>query len=119
MTQEPKLWRDMAPEEKGALLLAHHEGKIIEVFGRLYPDEWYEDDELCFDDDCAYRTKPEPKREMVEASLCIIKSGTSLHMRPSYRAHHYGDDNFYFTLTFDVIDGQPDPSSIKIKGIEQ
>jgi hypothetical protein len=25
----PKLWRDMTPEEKGALLLAHHEGKVI------------------------------------------------------------------------------------------
>jgi hypothetical protein len=29
----PKLWRDMTPEEKGALLLAAHEGKVIEYDG--------------------------------------------------------------------------------------
>jgi len=28
----PKLWRDMTDAEKGALLLAHHEGKVIETF---------------------------------------------------------------------------------------
>ena len=111
----PTLWGNMTPEEKGALLLGWHEGKVIEVFGLLYPDMWCEDDP-CFYEDCAYRIKPEPKREMVEASLCIIKSGTSLHMRPSYRAHHYGEDAaFYFTLTFDIIDGKLDPSSIKIE----
>jgi len=29
-TPTPKLWRDMTPEEKGALMLAAHEGKVIE-----------------------------------------------------------------------------------------
>lgn len=32
MTNEYKLWRDMTPEEKGALLLAKHEGKRIQCF---------------------------------------------------------------------------------------
>ena len=114
MTDTPKLWRDMTPEEKGALLLAEHEGKVIEVFGFLCLDMWCEDDPF-FEDDCAYRIKPEPKQETVTAKLCINNTGISLHMRPDYYRGEYGDDNFYFTLTFDIIDGKLDPSSIKIK----
>jgi hypothetical protein len=28
---EPKKWQDMTPQEKGALFVAHHEGKMIET----------------------------------------------------------------------------------------
>jgi len=110
---KPKIWRDMTPEEKGALLLAHHEGKDIEAFGVSYLDRW-EDIYFICDKDCAYRVKPEPKRKTVTAKLCIDAHGTSLHMRPHYR-DNYGDHAFYFTLTFDTIDGKPDPSSTKIE----
>ena len=118
--QEPKVWLDMTPEEKGELLLAKHEGKAIEVFGIAYPDMWHvmwHEEYPVWYDDAAYRIKPEPKREMVEAKLCIDARGTSLHMRPDYRDNYYGDENFYFTLTFDTIDGKPDPSSIKIEEV--
>jgi hypothetical protein len=113
--QEPKLWGDMTPEEKGALLLADYEGKAIEIFGPAYPDMWHED-YASWDDDCAYRVKPEPKRKTVTAKLCIDAHGTSLNMRPDY-GDNYGDHAFYFTLTFDTIDGKPDPSSIKIEEV--
>jgi hypothetical protein len=117
MTDTPTLWRDMTREEKGALLLAEHEGKVIEVFGILYPDMWYED-YPAWEDECAYRTKPE--RETVTAKLCIDAYGTSLHMRPDPRDNfYYGDHCFYFTLTFDVIDGKPDPASIKTEEMTQ
>jgi len=112
MTDTPKLWGDMTPEEKGALLLAEHEGKVIEVFGGAYPYRWYEDYPV-WDDEAAYRTKPEPKT--MTAKLCIDAHCTSLHMRPDYRDNYYGDENFHFTLTFDIIDGKPDPASIKIE----
>ena len=117
MTDKPKIWLDMTREEKSALLLAEHEGKAIEVFGLTYPDEWYYENDPCFDDYSAYRIEPEPepKRETVEAKLCIDAYGTSLHMRPDYRDNFYDDDAFYFTLTFDTIDGKFDPSSIKIE----
>lgn len=36
-----KTWGEMTPEEKGALLLAHHEGKAIEIFSED-EQEWYE-----------------------------------------------------------------------------
>lgn len=35
----PKPWRDLTDAEKGALLLAHHEGKRIEVKHPFY-DDW-------------------------------------------------------------------------------
>jgi hypothetical protein len=54
----PKLWRDMTPEEKGALLLAHHEGKVIEI---LDYGEWLEanPDWAPYD---AYRIRPAAQR---------------------------------------------------------
>ena len=97
MTDTPKLWKDMSPEEKGALLLAEYDGKVIEVFGLAYPDEWHKEDVLyCFEDDCAYRIKPEPKRETLKL---------------------YGRNGWYDPAigTIDLIDGKPDPASIKIE----
>ena len=59
----PKMWRDMTPEEKGALLLAHHEGKAIEVYN-ANTGEWREvrAEWIYYK---AYRIRPEPKRETV------------------------------------------------------
>lgn len=61
-----KLWKDMTPEEKGALLLAYHEGKVIE-HTIWSSKEWFEAKKgvhspLSWHDDLAYRVKPEPKK---------------------------------------------------------
>lgn len=64
-----KLWKDMTPEEKGALLLAYHEGKVIEwCYGFCEPSTFRVDGssakggmEPCWDPKCYYRVKPEPK----------------------------------------------------------
>lgn len=62
MTTE-RTWGDMSPEEKGALLLAHHEGKVIEYTSLQYEDEWYESNPIWFGN-LIYRVKPEePKVE--------------------------------------------------------
>jgi hypothetical protein len=63
---DPKKWRDMTPEEKGALLLAHHEGKAIQLWCH---EAW----EACgaweacssnpgWAGHCAYRVKPPEPR---------------------------------------------------------
>jgi hypothetical protein len=93
----PKLWKDMTPEEKGALLLARHEGKVIESFF-THIDEWMVTSKPLFLDCHAYRIKTEPKRE-------------------SHRLFVYTRENDYLpTLigTIDLLDGKPDPKSIKI-----
>ena len=112
----PTLWKDMTPEEKGALLLAEHEGKAIEVFGLAYPDMWHEN-YTCWEVDSAYRIKPEQKRERVTAQICLTIDGTSLHMKTVGGYGSYNKDNLYATVTFDTIDGKPDPKSLKIEDV--
>lgn len=58
-----KAWGDMTSEEKGALLLAFHEGKTIQWSGPFSPEEWSDDSEPFKYTTFKYRTKPEePKR---------------------------------------------------------
>lgn len=96
-TQEPKLWKDMTPEEKGALLLADHEGKAIEAWA--YGDKWLV---LVpeWDKHTAYRVKPEPVVETV-----------TLYGFNSYGHWIFGrkeqEDTHKITLT--IRDGVVDP----------
>lgn len=106
--EKPKLWRDMTPEEKGALLLAHHEGKVIEWTGHFGSE---------FDMDStrgtpvwsathAYRIKPKPKVETVtmygspskHIQWCLEQCAIDTHR-----------------ITFNLIDGEPDCTSIKME----
>ena len=83
----PKLWRDMTPEEKGALLLAHHEKKGIDFWN---DGEW-DDSSPAWHPDNAYRIRPEPKVEAV--------------------AFEHAGCRF----TFSRIDGDPDCDSVKME----
>jgi hypothetical protein len=56
---DPKKWRDMTPEEKGSLLLAHHEGKEIQIW---CVDEWATSRDPSWAGHCAYRVKPPEPR---------------------------------------------------------
>lgn len=109
MTQDtPKLWRDMTPEEKGALLLARHEGKEIESY-RL--SKMWRLCDPCWEDDVAYRVKPEPKRETVTVFGYAHTGHWSLHLG----RENSGDQ---FRITFDLVDGEPDCASIKMERIK-
>jgi len=101
----PKIWRDMTPEEKGALLLAHHEGKVIEFWNGVSwrivycgIPSWFEDD--------AYRIRPKPNRETVTVHWGK-EWGFTLGHGPSSRDTH--------RITFDLIDGKPDCDSVKME----
>ena len=64
MSDTPKIWHDMTDAEKGALLLAHHEGKVIEI---LMPvgSYWREigvNETTHFCTNSIYRIRPEPMR---------------------------------------------------------
>ena len=94
----PKLWKDMTPEEKGALLLAEHEGKVIEYgyngsdFCRVKPNDgkWV--------DGYNYRVKPEPVVEENEI-------------------RHYNERYGWYRITFDLVDGKPDCNSVKMESL--
>jgi hypothetical protein len=54
-SEQPKLWRDMSPEEKGALLLAWWQRQEVEVFCHLRK-MWVVEPPM-FLDGLAYRVK--------------------------------------------------------------
>lgn len=103
----PVLWRDMTPAEKGALLLAHHEGKAIEAHDG---EGWYRGgDYISWSNTVAYRVKPEAKVETVRLNggnerqgIWAFRAGTAL-MGDTHR------------ITFNLIDGKPDVASIKME----
>jgi hypothetical protein len=100
-TDTPKLWRDMTPEEKGALLLAHHEGKVIEYTSVPVMEEgWGIATHPSWVQKYAYRIRPEPKRETV---------GLWIDCRDSVGKTRIG--------YIDMIDGKPDPGSVKLDEI--
>ena len=106
LVEDPsKLWRDMTPEEKGALLLAHYEGKTIEAC--YYGDVWFKTNDPAWDNNSFYRVKPEPKRETVTLYNGVENSFDwdlwNKHIDKKHR------------ITFDLIDGEPDCNSIKME----
>ena len=93
--ETPKLWRDMTDAEKGALLLAHHEGKVIECWGG---SNWIGKSHGGWGNCNAYRIRPEPKVETVKLAVYVASE------------HDYRDIG-----TINLIDGKHDPASIKME----
>ena len=105
MNEEPKLWKNMTPEEKGALLLAHYEKRVIEYFSEC-DEEWV----VCLPrwmDHTAYRVRPEPKVEAVK-----LGGGYTKGMGFVFCSIHPSDVTH--RITFNLVDGIPDCSSIKM-----
>jgi len=76
--ETPKLWRDMTPEEKGALLLAHHEGKPFEFTRSSMGYKWMivaGRPEWCYGN--AYRIKPERTKSEWSAWFTSKADGTT------------------------------------------
>jgi hypothetical protein len=105
----------MTPEEKGVLLLAHHEGKVIQFKNvSCEAHDWQSVKEPVWADAYAYRIKPEPKIETVKLHgrkyiTQVYPSGVWDFDRNDYRL---GDTH---VITFNLIDSKPDPASIKIE----
>ena len=101
LNSEKKPWKNLTDEEKGKLLLAHHESKTIEQYitENELPGGWYARSFPNFDvESSIFRVKPEPKVEQIK--LVWSKQGFI-----------YDHD---FVITFNLVDGEPDCSSIKM-----
>ena len=109
MTQKPTLWRDMTPEEKGALLLAYHDDEPIECYDCA--GFWFEKVGPVFYGSLAYRIKPELKRETV-----VLSGRMNTSDNWSFCAEEWWPFDTH-KITFDTIDGKPDPASIKIEEV--
>ena len=110
MTDKPKTWGEMTPEEKGALLLAHHDGAEIQFLNATIVKEWITAVPK-WTGFCAYRVKPEPKRETVRLSGRVVGDCDWVFgaTQAPLDTHH---------IVFDTIDGEPDCSSIRMEKIE-
>ena len=102
----PKRWGDMTSEEKGALLLAHHEGKVIEVRAENC-DIWYIRENPNWSENGIFRIRHEPVVETVvmhgEQSYC------------GFWGFDTGSNTAEYRITFDTIDGEPDCASIRME----
>ena len=101
-----KLWKDMTPEEKGALLLAYHEGKEVEYYSDVRR-EWFVTAPV-WAENCAYRVKPKPVVKEVVVHGCKdddVWSFDSLVGPAKWDTHK---------ITFNLVDGEPDCNSIKM-----
>ena len=98
----PKLWGQMSPEERGALLLARHEGKGIQCFSSVSA-KWLETGPSWYPQ-LAYRVKPEPR---VETVTLLGSTGRNFTTNYSPFDTH--------RITFKTVDGEPDLSSIKME----
>lgn len=112
-----KLWKDMTACEKGALLLAYHEKKVIE-YRSTWDDNWYSATKGggltlgWHDDNYYYRVKPEPVvTEVVRyGQVCDgvepWGGGFAYSMVQGRKDTH--------KITFNLVYGVPDCNSIKM-----
>lgn len=103
-----KPWGELSPEEKGALLLHHHEGGKVEVFDPDLGDYKFNNLTNPRFDSCAiiYRAKkPEP---VVETEEFYASSPSWIWSEKPVSADTH-------KITFKTIDGEPDVTSIKME----
>lgn len=108
MGTEMKTWGKMTDAEKGALLLAHHEGKEIECFSESLGN-WITLSILVWYEDSIYRVKKVPIKNM-EVVYMYFEDGCNQYIDV------YMSDPTH-KITFDTIDGVPDCSSIKMEKV--
>lgn len=114
---KPKKWDEMTPKEKGALLLAHHEGKEIQFINGFDVKEWKKA-EPKWASHCAYRVKPEPKRETLhlyarEERLCALADDVAFRREWVFSKARSQSDTY--CITFEISDGVPDCTSIQME----
>jgi hypothetical protein len=100
-------WGDMTPEQQGALLLAHHQGKTIEVKAQV-PDRWIKVKQPMFTKSSYYyRTEPEPVVVHHKRYAGLCKGDLGAIWKGQYSDAAY-------ELTYDTEDGVPVCSSVKL-----
>lgn len=99
-----KPWGELSPEEKGALLLHHHEGGAIECF-QWDHEFWQHFRYPSFDGTSIYRAK---KLEPVVETVVLGYSSV-------YGVEDIPDGTATHTITFKRIDGEPDCGSVTME----
>jgi hypothetical protein len=102
--EAPKPWGELSDAEKGALLLAEHEGEAIEFYDPEHPaDGWMLQvtSKTGVHRHFAYRIKPEPKRVYVTRFVTLNSTAEA----PTHK------------ITYYTLDGEPDCSSVRMEEV--
>jgi hypothetical protein len=105
-----KPWKYLTDTEKGALLLAYHEGKVIQFYSRAYC-QWLDCTSTgspAWAGDDTYRVKPEPV--VVELTGACYSYGWVIDSHKDKWCSH--------KVTFNLVDGEPDCSSVKMEKLK-
>jgi len=107
-------WAELTPAEKGALLLAHHQGEVIEWSYKLPWKTMFntKTGSIAWSGQCYYRIKPQPKIKTVTAYYRMDCTGQMV-VDPHDNCGQKGP----FRITFQTIDGKPDCSSVKMEEV--
>lgn len=106
-----KLWKDMTPEEKGALLLASHEGETLQYWKRG-TGGWEDCLSVVIHNNEFYRVKPKPVvKEVVFYGMASKHQEEGLNPFPIGFTRVSTDTH---KITFNLVDGDPDCNSIKM-----
>lgn len=106
--EQPKMWKDLTDTEKGALLLAYHEGKPIEWFydeALMHGSSTDKGSKPSWGDTCIYRIKPSPVIEEKEEELWWDEENTKFYWALGEKK---------FKLKYCLVDGKLDEDSVKV-----
>ena len=109
-----KPWKDLSPEEKGALLLASHEGRTLQYWQRG-TGGWADCNSVAgIHDHEFYRVKPEP----------VVEEVVMYTSRPRNRPPGWGftadncEQDRTHKITFNLVDSVIDCSSVKMEKLK-
>lgn len=102
MTQNAKTFGEMSKAEKGELLLAHHEGRVVQAFGKI-PNKWIDCDEPSWFAHCAYRIRPEPN---ITAAKSVTWAVVYSNLLVEQYSSSVGCNPAKITTTFTLEDGK-------------
>ena len=99
-------WGDMTPEQQGALLLAHHRRKTIQVKSHA-SSRWVYSEYPTWNQNTSYRIKHEPVVVHHKSYTCLYNGDLCAISKVQYTDSAY-------VLTYDTEDGVPVCSSVKL-----
>lgn len=107
-TTDPITFENLSDAEKGALLLAEHNGEIVQIYSERHKEGWTKkSNRFMFNNHHQYRIKPAPKK----TTIYFRKMECGVWTATGYKFAEY-------TLTFDEVDGVPITSSVKMEEVK-
>ena len=100
LNEDKRSWKDLTDEEKGKLLLAFHEGKVIQEWSEY---DWFDDCLSPVWADGIWRIKPEPVKQVHWCN--DYKDGRAVWHRSREAADRKADGNRIAIIRREIVDG--------------